>query len=126
MAKLRCSSCGHILRDSTLEQFEGLWGHIVSNGEMYAKEEKLASVLAGLCVAYRDGSHTDWLNQNVNVFTEQEIQPIISDIITGFFSDIGVDYGKCEKCETLMIQKNKEKNTYVPYTPDKEKVCEEI
>lgn len=125
MSKLACV-CGNILSDSSQEAGDKLWGEIIPNGEKYDTQEKLASLLAGLCEAYKNESHINWLKDNCSVFSGQNIESIISDIITSVNVDVGVVYGKCENCGTLMVQKLKGENTYIPYKPTEQDQCEEI
>ena len=125
MSKLRCS-CGNILSDSAQKDNEELWGDIISNGEQWSKQDKLASLFAQLCEAYKMGTHISWLKENCNVYTEQNLESIISDILIGMYSDIGAAYGVCEKCGTLMIQQRKGENFHVPYSPTTSERCEEI
>ena len=125
MSKLRCS-CGNILSDTAQKDCEELWGDIIPNGEQWHNQEKVASFLAQLCENYKMGTHISWLKRNSGVYTEQNLESIISDILTGMCSDIGVAYGKCNKCGTLMVQQRKGDNFYVPYGPTELNRCEEI
>ena len=125
MSKLLCS-CGNILSDVAQKDMEELWGDIIPNGEQWSNQEKLASFLAQLCEAYKNDSHIDWLKSNSRIYTEQDLGSIISDIITSMSLDVGVAYGRCKKCGTLMVQQKKNDNIYVPYSPTKRERCEEI
>lgn len=125
MSSLTCP-CGEVIRDVAQSDSELLWGTIVRNKDEWDAKSRLSLILACFCVEYKAGSHIEWLAKNCPVYSKQNLESIIEDIISRESLDVGVPYGKCPACESLLIRKRRDSNQYSSYSPRQDNVCEDL
>ncbi|GHC03766.1 hypothetical protein [Cerasicoccus arenae] len=120
MSKLPCP-CGKILSDSSQDDLDLSWGTIVPNGKEFEFCESASKLVVGLCESYKNGNHIEWIKKNCPVYTEQALEEIIYDLLSSLLNDLGPNYGSCDACGRLMIQRDISENYYVPYLPEDER-----
>ncbi len=125
MSSLTCP-CGEVIRDVAQSDSELLSGTIVRNKDEWEAKSRLSLLLAGLCTAYKAGTHLEWLAANGPAYSEQDLESIIEDMISRQSLDVGIPYRKCPACGNLLIRKRRDSNQYIAYSPRQGDACEDL
>ena len=118
MSKLACK-CGAVLSDVTQEDGDAYWGVMYSNGEKSLAEAEASKQVESLVAAFGCGEGKKWLERYFggDYPTDMNLSSYISDIIMVCFQKVGLSYGRCKQCKSILIQGQKDSHVYTFYSP---------